>query len=94
MTIEDPVEYQTPGINQVEVNFKSGLTFGRGLRTILRSDPDVLLIGEIRDEETARIAIQAAMTSSSATKRSFTARSAVPPATGRGTPGGWRSTRS
>jgi type IV pilus assembly protein PilB len=62
MTIEDPVEYQTPGLNQVEVNFKSGLTFARGLRTILRSDPDVLLVGEIRDEETARIAIQAAMT--------------------------------
>jgi type IV pilus assembly protein PilB len=62
MTIEDPVEYQTPGINQIEVNFKSGLTFARGLRTILRSDPDVLLVGEIRDEETARIAIQAAMT--------------------------------
>ncbi|HVA30610.1 MAG TPA: GspE/PulE family protein [Gaiellaceae bacterium] len=62
MTIEDPVEYQTPGVNQVEVNFKSGLTFARGLRTILRSDPDVLLVGEIRDEETARIAIQAAMT--------------------------------
>ncbi len=62
MTIEDPVEYQTPGINQVEVNFRSGLTFARGLRTILRSDPDVLLVGEVRDEETARIAIQAAMT--------------------------------
>ena len=62
MTIEDPVEYQTPGLNQIEVNFKSGLTFARGLRTILRSDPDVLLVGEIRDEETARIAIQAAMT--------------------------------
>jgi type IV pilus assembly protein PilB len=62
MTIEDPVEYQTPGMNQIEVNFKSGLTFARGLRTILRSDPDVLLVGEIRDEETARIAIQAAMT--------------------------------
>jgi type IV pilus assembly protein PilB len=61
-TIEDPVEYQTPGINQIEVNPKSGLTFSRGLRTILRSDPDVLLVGEIRDEETARIAIQAAMT--------------------------------
>jgi type IV pilus assembly protein PilB len=61
-TIEDPVEYQTPGINQIEVNPKSGLTFARGLRTILRSDPDVLLVGEIRDEETARIAIQAAMT--------------------------------
>jgi type IV pilus assembly protein PilB len=53
-TIEDPVEYQTPGINQIEVNPKSGLTFSRGLRTILRSDPDVLLVGEIRDEETAR----------------------------------------
>jgi type IV pilus assembly protein PilB len=62
MTIEDPAEYQMPGVNQVEVNFKSGLTFARGLRTILRSDPDVLLVGEIRDEETARIAIQAAMT--------------------------------
>jgi type II secretory ATPase GspE/PulE/Tfp pilus assembly ATPase PilB-like protein len=62
MTIEDPVEHQTPGINQIEVNFKSGLTFARGLRTILRSDPDVLLVGEVRDEETARIAIQAAMT--------------------------------
>jgi type IV pilus assembly protein PilB len=62
MTIEDPVEHQAPGVNQIEVNFKSGLTFARGLRTILRSDPDVLLVGEVRDEETARIAIQAAMT--------------------------------
>jgi type IV pilus assembly protein PilB len=62
MTIEDPVEYQMPGVNQIEVNVKGGLTFARGLRTILRSDPDVLLVGEIRDEETARIAIQAAMT--------------------------------
>jgi type IV pilus assembly protein PilB len=61
-TIEDPVEYQMPGITQVEVNVKAGLTFARGLRTILRSDPDVLLVGEIRDEETAAIAIQAAMT--------------------------------
>ena len=61
-TIEDPVEYQIPGVNQVEVSTRSGLTFARGLRTILRSDPDVLLVGEIRDEETARIAIQAAMT--------------------------------
>src|SRR5918911_4950491 len=61
-TIEDPVEYQIPGVNQVEVNVKSGLTFARGLRTMLRSDPDVLLVGEIRDDETARIAIQAAMT--------------------------------
>jgi type IV pilus assembly protein PilB len=62
MTIEDPVEYQIPGINQIEVNVKAGLTFARGLRTILRSDPDVLLVGEIRDDETAHIAIQAAMT--------------------------------
>jgi type IV pilus assembly protein PilB len=62
MTIEDPVEYQIPGIAQIEVRPKNGLTFARGLRTILRSDPDVLLVGEIRDEETARIAIQAAMT--------------------------------
>jgi type IV pilus assembly protein PilB len=62
MTIEDPVEYQIPGVNQVEITPKSGLTFARGLRTILRSDPDVLLVGEIRDEETARIAMQAGMT--------------------------------
>ena len=62
MTIEDPVEWQTPGFNQIEVNVRSGLTFARGLRTILRSDPDVLLVGEIRDEETARIALQAALT--------------------------------
>lgn len=62
MTIEDPVEYQVRGVAQVEVRPRSGLTFAQGLRTILRSDPDVLLVGEIRDEETARIAIQAAMT--------------------------------
>jgi type IV pilus assembly protein PilB len=62
MTIEDPVETQIPGVNQIEVTAKAGLTFARGLRTILRSDPDVLLVGEIRDEETARIAIRAAMT--------------------------------
>ena len=62
MTIEDPVEYQLEGVNQIEVFTKSGLTFARGLRTILRSDPDVLLVGEVRDEETARIAVQAAMT--------------------------------
>ncbi|HVN60420.1 MAG TPA: GspE/PulE family protein [Gaiellaceae bacterium] len=61
-TIEDPVEYQLPGATQIEVNPRAGLTFARGLRTILRSDPDVLLVGEIRDEETARIAVQAAMT--------------------------------
>jgi type IV pilus assembly protein PilB len=62
MTIEDPVEYQIRGINQIEISPKGGLTFARGLRTILRSDPDVLLVGEIRDEETARIAMQAGMT--------------------------------
>ena len=62
MTIEDPVEYLTPGVDQVEVNPRAGLTFARGLRTILRSDPDVILVGEIRDEETAQIAIRAAMT--------------------------------
>jgi type IV pilus assembly protein PilB len=62
MTIEDPVEHQMPGVNQIEVRAISGLTFAAGLRTILRSDPDILLVGEIRDEETAQIAIQAAMT--------------------------------
>ncbi|MFQ5425944.1 MAG: GspE/PulE family protein, partial [Gaiellales bacterium] len=62
MTIEDPVEYQVEGIMQIDVNPKAGLTFATGLRTILRSDPDVLLVGEIRDGETATIAIQAAMT--------------------------------
>jgi type IV pilus assembly protein PilB len=61
-TIEDPVERQVAGIAQLEVSGKAGLTFARGLRTMLRADPDVLLIGEIRDEETARIAVQAAMT--------------------------------
>jgi type IV pilus assembly protein PilB len=62
MTIEDPVEYRLDGVNQIEVDVKGGLTFAGGLRTILRSDPDVLLVGEIRDAETASIAIQAAMT--------------------------------
>jgi type IV pilus assembly protein PilB len=61
-TIEDPVEYQLAGINQMEVHEKIGLTFARGLRTILRSDPEVILVGEIRDEETAKTAIQAALT--------------------------------
>jgi type IV pilus assembly protein PilB len=61
-TIEDPVEHQFPGVSQVEIQPKSGLTFARGLRTMLRSDPDVLLVGEIRDEETAKIAMQAALT--------------------------------
>ncbi len=62
VTIEDPVEYQLPKINQIQVNFKTGLTFAKGLRAILRQDPDVIMVGEIRDNETAVIAIQAAMT--------------------------------
>jgi general secretion pathway protein E len=61
-TIEDPVEYEIAGISQIQTNLKRGLTFARGLRTILRSDPDVLLVGEIRDGETAEIAVQAALT--------------------------------
>jgi type IV pilus assembly protein PilB len=62
VTIEDPVEYQLRGITQIPVNEKKGLTFARGLRSILRHDPDKIMIGEIRDEETAQIAIQSALT--------------------------------
>ena len=62
ITIEDPVEYQLRGVNQIQVSEKSGLTFARGLRSILRHDPDVVLIGEIRDQETAQIAVQASLT--------------------------------
>jgi type IV pilus assembly protein PilB len=62
MTIEDPVEYRAEGLDQIEVNIRAGLTFASGLRTILRSDPDIILVGEIRDEETAQIAFRAAMT--------------------------------
>ena len=62
ITIEDPIEYQLRGINQIQVSEKSGLTFARGLRSILRHDPDVILIGEIRDQETAQIAVQASLT--------------------------------
>jgi type IV pilus assembly protein PilB len=61
-TIEDPIEYQLPGINQVQVNVKAGLTFASCLRSILRQDPDVILVGEIRDSETAEIAVRSAMT--------------------------------
>ncbi len=61
-TIEDPIEYRTEGLDQIEVNVRAGLNFANGLRTILRSDPDVILIGEVRDEETAQIAFRAAMT--------------------------------
>ena len=62
ITIEDPIEYQLRGINQIQVSEKAGLTFARGLRAILRHDPDVVLIGEIRDQETAQIAVQASLT--------------------------------
>jgi type IV pilus assembly protein PilB len=62
ITVEDPVEYRMPGINQVQVNVKAGLTFASALRSILRSDPDVVLVGEIRDRETASIAVEAALT--------------------------------
>ena len=62
ITIEDPVEYQLSGINQMQVNAKSGLTFARGLRSMLRADPDIIMVGEIRDAETARIAIESALT--------------------------------
>jgi type IV pilus assembly protein PilB len=62
MTIEDPVEYRLSGINQMQVNVKAGLTFATGLRSVLRGDPDALLIGEIRDRETAMIAIESALT--------------------------------
>ncbi|MFI5271105.1 MAG: GspE/PulE family protein [Candidatus Saccharimonadales bacterium] len=61
-TIEDPVEYEVPGINQVQANIKTNLTFSDGLRTLLRQDPDVLFVGEIRDEDTAAITVNAAMT--------------------------------
>src|SRR5207244_12375235 len=62
ITIEDPVEYQVQGVLQIPVNEKKGLTFARGLRSILRHDPDKIMVGEIRDPETAQIAVQAALT--------------------------------
>jgi type II secretory ATPase GspE/PulE/Tfp pilus assembly ATPase PilB-like protein len=62
ITIEDPVEYQLPGVVQANVNRKAGLTFATGLRTMVRQDPDVILVGEIRDSETAEIAVEAALT--------------------------------
>jgi general secretion pathway protein E len=62
MTIEDPIEYHLPGISQIQVNEKKGLTFASGLRSLLRQDPDIMMVGEVRDVETARIAIQAAQT--------------------------------
>jgi len=62
VTLEDPVEYKMPGINQIQVNADVGLTFANGLRSILRQDPDVVMVGEIRDKETAELAVQAALT--------------------------------
>src|SRR5262249_32630297 len=62
ITVEDPVEYQIPGVNQTQINDKIKLTFASALRSILRQDPDVILVGEIRDQETAKIAMQAAQT--------------------------------
>jgi type IV pilus assembly protein PilB len=62
MTIEDPVEYTFPSINQIQINVQAGVTFASGLKSILRQDPDVILIGEVRDVETARIAVQSALT--------------------------------
>ena len=62
ITVEDPVEYRLPGVNQVQVNLKAGMTFAAALRSILRADPDIILIGEIRDHETALIAVESALT--------------------------------
>ena len=62
ITVEDPVEYHVPGVNQIQVNHRTGLTFSAGLRSILRHDPDVVMVGEVRDKETAETAIQASLT--------------------------------
>ena len=62
ITLEDPVEYKMDGVNQIQVNTDAGLTFASGLRSILRQDPDVIMVGEIRDSETANLAVQAALT--------------------------------
>jgi type IV pilus assembly protein PilB len=62
ITVEDPVEYRLPGVNQVQINPRAGLTFATALRSIIRADPDVIMVGEIRDGETARISIEAALT--------------------------------
>ena len=62
VTLEDPIEYQMAGVNQVQVNPQAGLTFASGLRSFLRQDPNIIFVGEIRDEETAELAVQAALT--------------------------------
>jgi len=85
MTIEDPVEYVFPSINQIQTNEQAGLTFATGLRSILRQDPDVILVGEIRDVETTRVAVQSALTATSWSRR-FTppTRCRPPPIPGHG----------
>src|SRR5205085_5005936 len=62
LSLEDPVEYEIPGVNQVQVNSGVGLTFASGLRAFLRQDPNIILVGEIRDQETTDLALQAALT--------------------------------
>ena len=62
ITLEDPIEYRLEGINQIQVNPKAGLTFASGLRSVLRQDPNIIMVGEIRDEETAALAVRAAIT--------------------------------
>ncbi len=62
LTVEDPVEYQIAGVTQIQVHKKAGLTFSNGLRSMLRADPDIMMVGEIRDQETARISVEAALT--------------------------------
>ena len=61
-TIEDPVEYKIPGVNQTQTNAKAGMTFASGLRALLRQDPNIIMVGEIRDGETANLGVQAALT--------------------------------
>jgi energy-coupling factor transporter ATP-binding protein EcfA2 len=84
ITVEDPVEYRLAGINQVQTNVRAGLTFASALRSILRSDPDIVLIGEIRDHETAQIAIEAALTGT------WSCRPCTPTTLRRRSPGWWR----
>ncbi|HBX64530.1 TPA: secretion system protein E, partial [Candidatus Collierbacteria bacterium] len=62
VALEDPVEYQIGGVNQVQINPQAGLTFASGLRSFLRQDPNIIMVGEIRDEETAQLAVQASLT--------------------------------
>ena len=75
LTLEDPIEYELPGISQTQVSDKKGMTFATGLRTVLRQDPDVIMVGEIRDQETARMAIQSSLTGHLGKRQKKTARS-------------------